>query len=171
MYNPLPGIPKYTGDQPQVLQANGRDINIPKDTLVVPNLMALHTRPRYWGEDSLIWRPSRWIESSFTPTSPVHVPLATRLRNESIMIPPPRGSFIAWSEGMKNCPIKKFTQVEFVATMAAVFRNHKAQPVVKHGKTLDEARVRVLNVVKYSTVELLLQMRDPDGVALTWAPR
>ncbi|CAL8574175.1 hypothetical protein XPA_000143 [Xanthoria parietina] len=166
LYNPLPGIPKYTGDQPQVLQANGRDINIPKDTLVVPNLMALHTHPRYWGQDSLTWRPSRWIETSDPPTST----LGTRFRTESIMTPP-KGSFIAWSEGMRNCPGKKFAQVEFVATMATVFRNYKARPVVKHGETLDEAKVRVLNVVKNSTVELLLQMKDPDSVAVTWAPR
>ncbi|KAL8769675.1 MAG: hypothetical protein Q9209_004472 [Squamulea sp. 1 TL-2023] len=170
LYNPLPGIPKYTGDEPQVLHANGRNISIPKETLVVPNLMALHTHPRYWGGDSLTWRPSRWIESSYPTTTPLHIPRDSLLRNESVKTPP-KGSFIAWSEGMRNCPGKKFAQVEFVATMAAVFRDHKAQPVVKHGETLDEARVRVLNVVKNSTVELLLQMRDPDSVAVTWGPR
>ena len=47
LYNPLPGVPKYTGRQAKDLRVNDQDIHIPKDTLVVPNLMALHTHPRY----------------------------------------------------------------------------------------------------------------------------
>ncbi|KAL8716830.1 MAG: hypothetical protein Q9225_005871 [Loekoesia sp. 1 TL-2023] len=169
LYNPLPGVPKYTGLHPRVLKINNQVINIPSNTLVVPNLMALHTHPRYWGSDSLTWRPSRWI----SPTSNVTVAeqdVAALLSNERLFIPK-KGTFIAWSEGARNCPGKKFAQVEFVATMVALFRDFKVQPVTKEGETIDKARRRVLEVVKDSNVELLLQMRDPDSVAVAWSRR
>lgn len=148
---------------------NNKTINIPSDTLVVPNLQALHTYPRYWGTDSLTWRPSRWIlpDSTFQ-TAEGTVP--TQLPNEKLLMPE-KGTFIPWSEGARNCPGKKFAQVEFVATMATLFRNYRVQPVVNQGETLDGARKRVLDVVKDSSVQLLLQMRDSGSVAVTWSRR
>lgn len=129
--------------------------------------MALHTHPRHWGQDSLDWRPYRWILNS---SGSLPANLGDRLAQEQLLVPE-KGTFIAWSEGARNCPGKKFAQVEFVATMAALFRNHRVQPVPMMGETLDEARNRVLDVVKDSSVELLLQMRDPNSVAVTWSRR
>lgn len=131
--------------------------------------MALHTRPRYWGQDSLTWRPSRWIQSRADNVSE-HPDVRTQLLNEHLFIPP-RGSFIAWSDGARNCPGKKFAQVEFVAVMAALFRDHRAEPVPHAVETLAQERQRVSSVIKNSSVELLLQMRDPDSVAVSWSPR
>ena len=142
-------------------------MNIPPNTLVVPALQTLHTNPRYWGSDSLIWRPSRWIKS---PSGLTPADAGTQASQESLLVPP-NGTFIAWSEGARNCPGKKFAQVEFVATMAALFRDHRAQPALRDGETLEEARHRVLRVVKDSNVELLLQMRDPGKVLVKWMNR
>lgn len=127
--------------------------------------MALHTYPRYWGQDSLTWCPSRWILPSSKTTA---TDLGTQLSQEHLLTPE-KGTFIAWSDGARNCPGKKFAQVEFVATMAALFRDYRVMPVAKKGETPDGARRRVLGVVKDSNVELLLQMRDPDSVAVTWS--
>ena len=55
--------------------------------------------------------------------------------------------------------------------MAALFRNFRAEPVAGSGETLAEARRRVLEVVKDSNVELLLQMRDPNSVSVRWSRR
>lgn len=129
--------------------------------------MALQTHPRYWGQESLTWRPYRWIldsEKEGRGDHSNHFDCETLLR-------PDRGTFIAWSEGARSCPGKKFAQVEFVATMAALFRKHRAEPVSKVGETLAAARKRVLHVVKDNNVELLLQMRDPDSVSVRWIPR
>ena len=167
LYNPLPGIPKYTGHQSRLLEIGDREINVPENTIVVPNLMALQTHPRYWGQDSLTWRPSRWILS---PPEHTHSDLGTRLTQESLLMPD-KGTFIAWSEGAQSCPGKKFAQVEFVATMAALFRNYRAEPIALRGETLDAARERVLGVVKNSNVELLLQMQNPDSVSVKWSRR
>ncbi len=129
--------------------------------------MALQTHPRYWGHDSLTWKPSRWIIQSSSNTSD---DLGTRLSQETILAPQ-KGAFIAWSEGVRNCPGKKFAQVEFVATMAALFREFVAEPVARDGETPNAARQRVLEVVKDSNVELLLQMRNPESVSVKWSQR
>ena len=143
-----------------------QEIVIPPNTLVVANLMALQTHPRYWGQHSLTWRPSRWILGS---KKEGRGDLSNHFDNETLL-KPEKGTFIAWSEGARSCPGKKFAQVEFVAAMAALFRKHRAEPVPKAGETLAAARERVLHVVKDSNVELLLQMRDPDSVSVRWIP-
>ena len=128
-------------------------------------LQALHTHPRYWGQDSLVWRPSRWIVSS---SDHMDTDLGARLLRERLFIPQ-RGTFIAWSEGARNCPGKKFAQVEHVAIMAALFRDYQATPATKRGETQEGARKRVLDIVKDSNVELLLQMRNPGSVSIKWS--
>ena len=55
--------------------------------------------------------------------------------------------------------------------MAALFRQYRAEPVPKVGETPAAARKRVLEVVKNSNVELLLQMRDPDSISVRWMAR
>ncbi|KAL8792689.1 MAG: hypothetical protein Q9195_004749 [Heterodermia aff. obscurata] len=167
LYNPLPGVPKYTGIQPRIIRSGNQEMTLLEDTLVVANLNALQTHPKYWGEDSLIWRPSRWILDS---SDDKRIGMKTRLARESLLTPR-NGTFIAWSEGARSCPGKKFAQVEFVATMAAVFRNFRAEPIPKIGETPDAARNRVLDVVKDSNVELLLQMRNPDSISVRWSRR
>ncbi|KAL8673580.1 MAG: hypothetical protein Q9168_002012 [Polycauliona sp. 1 TL-2023] len=161
LYNPIPGVPKHTGAHPQHLTlSNSQTLNIPPSTLVIPSLQALHTHPRYWGSDSLNWRPSRWIISPSSSS-----PLA-----QEKLFTPQKGTFIAWSEGLQNCPGKKFAQVEFVATMARLFRGHKAEavPEVEMGESLEGARERVKGMVRDSDVELLLRMRETGGVRVRW---
>lgn len=158
LYNPLPGVPKYTGAQSQSLAVNDHTYLLPADMLVVPNIQASHTHPRTWGNDSLTWRPQRWIEGS----GEIHA--------ETIM-QPPKGTYFPWSDGARNCPGKRFAQVEFVAVMAALFRDHYAEPVPRPTEDLSEAQARVLSVVKDSSAELLLQMRNPESVAVKWRKR
>ena len=132
--------------------------------------MALHAHPRYWGEDALVWRPSRWIEVSPNSTSEPEEDVGAQISRERLLVPR-KGVYFAWSEGARGCPGKKFAQVEFVATMATLFRSHRVDPVPRKEETLDQARHRVLEVVKDTRMQLLLQMRDPDSVAVTWSRR
>jgi cytochrome P450 len=153
-------VPKYTGQRPTELNINGHVYQIPADVLVVPNLQALHTHPRHWGDDSLDWRPQRWITGT----------TGNGFESEALF-KPPKGTYFPWSEGIRNCPGKKFAQVEFVATLVALLTNHVAEPVSRTGESVADARKRVLAVVKDSNVELLLQMRDPRSVAVRWTKR
>ena len=156
LYNPLPGVPKYAA-QPTHLTIKDRIYAIPADTIIVPNLQASHTFPRHWGPDALTWRPQRWITGSTIASEAFFKPL--------------KGTYFPWSEGLRNCPGKRFAQVEFVAVMATLFQHHVAEPVPRGSESLDRARERVLAVVKDSNVELLLQMRDPGSVRVRWLLR
>ena len=163
LYNPLPGIPKYTGQQPTHLDVNGNSYRIPEDTLVIPSLQALHTDPRNWGQDSLEWRPQRWIANP--NVNDQSSPEAEEL------VEPVRGTYFPWAEGARNCPGKKFAQVEFVAVLVALLGNHVAEPIPWSGESMEQARQRTLAVVKDSSVELLLQMRNPRSVSVRWKER
>lgn len=153
----MPGVPKYTGHKPTELEVNNKVYQIPADVLVVPSLQALHTHPRHWGEDSLVWRPQRWI-------------IGSSLESESLF-KPQKGTYFPWSEGIRNCPGKKFAQVEFVAALATLLSNHITEPVPTAGEDMDAARMRILDIVKDSNVELLLQMRDPRSSPVRWKKR
>lgn len=130
LYNPLLGIIRYIGTQSTSLKVNEQTIKIPADTVVIPSLIALHSHPCYWGEDALVWRPSRWIEHASDSTS---ADIGTRLSRERLLVPE-KGAYFAWSEGARSCPGNKFAQVEFVATIATLFRSHCVQPVTKKGR-------------------------------------
>ena len=141
------------------IRYNNKSLVIPARTFVLPSLMAVHAHPRYWGADSLLWRPARWNISD---------PLGTGgLDAENVFTPAP-GTYFPWSDGQRNCPGKKFAQVEFVAVIAKLFRDHRVQPEQMVGESEEQARTRVLEVVKDSTVKMLLQMKDPTRVALRW---
>lgn len=132
--------------------------------MVLLSLVAMHTQPRYWGEDSLVWRPSRWIVSSEEASDDIDLGLG----GEDVRRPT-NGTYFPWSSGARNCPGKKFAQVEFVAVMAALFRTHRVRPVVKDGESEKEARQRIALVVADSELGLTLHCRKPDQALLRWA--
>lgn len=161
-------VPKYTGGRDQYLEIGGQLHFIPQKTLVLPNSVALHSHPRYWGEDALTWRPSRWIDPPRDP-GPGLDP-SNWSEQESMHIPA-RGSFIPWSEGPRVCPGKKFAQVEFVAVISRLLRTHRVEPIALVGEDAESARQRTLEVVNDSHMTFLLQMRNPTRVNLVWVPR
>lgn len=140
---------------------------IPANTMLIPNHVAVHTHPRYWGHDCLEWHPSRWIQSKKSTSGDPK----NSIDDESMVIPY-KGSFIAWSEGIRNCPGKKFSQVEFVATMAGLFKDWYVEPVIEGVEDLDMARKRVMRMVEHDTGQvLLLQLLHPERAALSWKRR
>lgn len=106
------------------------------------------------------WKPARWIESNSESTS------------DDALITPRKGSFIAWSEGVRNCPGKKFSQVEFVASMAALLKKRYVEPKILGNESMEQARRRVLKLVEEDTGQvLLLQMLHPERAPLVWKQR
>ncbi|KAI1660271.1 hypothetical protein F4813DRAFT_387133 [Daldinia decipiens] len=103
----------------------------------IPDAYDHHVRGTEAGPDSLEWRPSRWIR-----------PGAKKPGDEEIDINR-RGVFLAWSEGTRDCPGKKFSQVEFVALMVGLFRQWRVDPVKKYsGESIETARRRVLDLIR-----------------------
>ncbi|MCJ1244328.1 hypothetical protein MMC30_001526 [Trapelia coarctata] len=168
LYSPVLQIPKYTGNRDRYLEINGRGHYIPRNTLVVPNAIAVQSHPRYWGEDANTWRPSRWIDPPLAPG--FTLPRKLQIERE-VMHVPVKGSFIPWSDGPRVCPGKKFAQVEFVAVIARLFHTHRVFPVPEAGEDSVSAMERTLGIVKDSHMTFLLQMRDPSRVRLAWAAR
>jgi cytochrome P450 len=140
---------------------------IPPNTRIIPNVNAIHSLPRYWGSDSLEWKPSRWIVNA---SSSADNQASSDTTHEEFLVPE-RGSYLAWSEGLRPCPGKKFSQVEFVAAMVGLFRHHRVEVVPEKGETPFDARERIKRVVEDKVVVILLQMRDPKSVALMWVVR
>ncbi|KAL1876453.1 hypothetical protein Daus18300_002697 [Diaporthe australafricana] len=158
LYTPVP-VAKWTATGTTSLDVAGKTIVIPPNTMVIPSYAAVQTEPRYWGSDSLTWRPSRWIQGTATP-------------GEEDLIAPHKGTFLGWSEGARDCPARKFSQVEFVATMATLLRDWKVNPVPLEGESMDVAQKRVLDLIKNdSGPVLLLQMLHPERASLVWTRR
>ncbi|KAL9608972.1 MAG: hypothetical protein Q9167_006223 [Letrouitia subvulpina] len=164
LYSPVAAVPKYTGDRSQPLDINGRNHVIPPGTLVMLNIFAMHTNPRYWGKDSLTWRPSRWIIDDTTSRSGNG---GARFDDEKLL-DPRKGTYFPWSGGARVCIGKKFSQVEFVAVMATLFFNHRVQPIAAKSETQDLARKRIMRIVEDSLLRMTLQVRRPSLAAVSW---
>jgi len=84
---------------------------------------------------------------------------------------PDNGAYLPWGEGMRSCPGKKFSQVEHVAVMAAIFGTHCVIPVRFNGESEAAAIARARSTVKDTGMLLLLQMLHPERTPLQWKPR
>lgn len=81
---------------------------------------------------------------------------------------PEKGSFIAWSDGMRGCPGKKFAHVEHVAAMAGLFRDHRVSPVLEEGETAEAANARIENIARDAAAVLNVQMKHPERARVVW---
>ena len=157
LYNPLLGLVKSipAGRSQQLTIDNGkRTITLVGPTHIVVNINAIHSEPRYWGDDSLEWRPQRWIHTDADGV-------------EQLLVPE-RGRYLAWSDGMRACPGKKFGQVEHVAVMAAAFRDHGVEAAREPGEGPEETRRRIEGVIADNGMVLNFQMFHPENARLVW---
>ncbi|KAE8413511.1 cytochrome P450 [Aspergillus pseudocaelatus] len=157
LYPPIPSLPKWTNDQPQPLKVGNRTVMIPSKVGINPSLLTMHINPRCW-EDPLEWKPSRWITPSKLDT-------ANSIEHDQL-ITPGRCTYFPWSDGPQNCPGNKFSQVEFVAIIASLLRNHRISPVANMGETAQQTRERVLATTRDVDLQLLLRMKDAERVHL-----
>ncbi|KAF2242602.1 cytochrome P450 monooxygenase-like protein [Trematosphaeria pertusa] len=150
--HPLGQIVKTTGLRPRVLQYKRQSVVIPEKTTVEINLPALQTHPLYW-DRGLSWQPGNFIRGAGYP----------EILRSDVM-----SDFLPWSVGRGVCPGKRFSQVELVAVLVALFRDHRVEPVPEKGESMQEARQRVERHAKDVEMRLLNEMREPERVALRW---
>jgi cytochrome P450 len=162
LYNPVLSVVKRTTAQAARLTIGEKSVLVPPDTRVIINTNALHSLPRYWGEDGLEWKPSRWIRTE-PGTGPVH--------DREYIVIPENDAYMPFSEGMRSCPGKKFAQVEHVAVMASIFREYYVVPVKQKGEDDAAARARARDTLKDTGMRLLLQMLHPEKTPLEWKKR
>ena len=158
LYPPVYALPKYSPTSPQLLPlSDGTVLTIPAGVTVIPSVLAVHMLPEYWGEDARQWKPQRWIKND----SPADV------TKDEFQNPQP-DAYFPWSKGVADCPGQKFSQVEFVAVVATLFRSHRVKPLLKTGESLKDAQKRLVDVSLDCDVELLLRVRDADPHRLVW---
>jgi cytochrome P450 len=132
----------------------------------MPSLLTVQTHPKYW-KNPLLWQPSRWIFSSLTPgPSGSELGLAAKLRQETLFTPA-QSTYFPWSDGPQNCPGAKFAQVEFVAVITCLLRDHRVEILREHNESFENARKRALATTEDCDLELLLRMRNADKVQLS----
>lgn len=81
-----------------------------------------------------------------------------------------RSVFLGWYECTRDCPGKKFSQVEFVALMVGQFWKWRVDPAKGHqGESAEAGRQRVLDLIAKETGwVLLLQMLHSERAPLVW---
>lgn len=160
LYSPV-GVVKWTDQRSVPLDIGWKTLIIPPKTIILPSAACVQTDPRHWGPESLTWKPSRWIKKAD----------AQNLDDESL-VDPVRGSFISWADGPRDCPGKKFSQVEAVAAVALLFRKWRVDPVINLGESIQSARERVSRfIVEDTGVILMVQMLHPERCPLRWLER
>ncbi|POS68709.1 hypothetical protein DHEL01_v212897 [Diaporthe helianthi] len=166
LYTIVPAI-KWTGDRSTTLAVGDKVHHLPPKTIVLPSYASMHTDPRYWGPDSLTWRPSRWIRPGEQGGDAGTV--VTRAGDEELDMNV-RGAFLGWSEGVRDCPGKRFSHVEFVALMVGLLRQWRVEPArTTPDESIESARQRVLDLIREdSGWVLLLQMLHPEKAPLVW---
>lgn len=158
LYGPITGLPKVTSEKAQHLQVGDRVLAIPPGTETILMIHGVQTDPRYWpGNDSHVWRPSRWIVRPGTTGGEA---------TEEELFVPQKGSFLPWSDGPQNCPGKKFSQVEAVAALACVFKTCRIRPKTDAVETSEQARKRAQDCADDVNYQLMLRMNHPDRVKL-----
>ncbi|CAD6574401.1 MAG: hypothetical protein ASARMPRED_006689 [Alectoria sarmentosa] len=177
LYTPVAIVKSTT--TPQELRIDTKNFVIPANTMIIPSYSALQTHPRHWGPRSLEWEPKRWImPDTRSTTDTLHSSNGPEtesysLQSETFLDLPKKASpFIAWSGGLRSCPGRKFSQVEFVAVMAGLFREARVKPVLDPGENDEMARRRIaLLVERESGMVLLLQILRPEKARLVWERR
>ncbi|KAL2273597.1 hypothetical protein FJTKL_04194 [Diaporthe vaccinii] len=175
LYSPVVEMEKDVLGEGQTLRVDGGTIFIPKGSEIHLSNHAVHMLPEYWGTDSEEFRPTRWIRSAPTSSESADSSdsetktrrMGNILDSEEIAPPPvAKESFFPWSLGARNCPGKKFAQVEFVAVMSYVLRLYKVEAIPLEGETPRDTRERIWDWTQESKAEVTINFREPEKYAL-----
>lgn len=163
--HPLSQLVKTTGSSPQPLTVNGKMYMIPAGTSIHCSLPALHSHPKYWGPNPLAWNPEQHISVSSND--------GKRSFETEVLAADTSEHFMPWAWGQRVCPGKRFSQVELVAVLAALFRDWRVEIMPEKEETLEQAQKRAwVNSLKVDHEgHMLHEMVNPRGVGLMWVKR
>ncbi|KAF1949006.1 cytochrome P450 [Byssothecium circinans] len=161
--HPVSQIIKKTGPAPETIPVRSKCIIIPPRTAIQINMSSLQTDPNIWGEDSLLWKPRRWMEGG--PAS------QTDLESETLL-PDTKGSYMPWAIDQHVCPGKKYSQLELVAVIAKAIGEYEVLPALCPGESVEEARRRLIHIAMETESKTLLNdIKNPESAALVWKPQ
>ncbi|KAJ5746545.1 cytochrome P450 monooxygenase [Penicillium odoratum] len=165
LYGPVVKVLRKTPNQPQtVVQSDDSRLLIPANVQINILPPAVHARTADWGPDSLSWIPGRWLCSSQNANN------QSGTRQESIDSKK-IDSLLAWGEGSRGCPGKRFSQLEIIAVLVTLLRNHYVQLAPRAGFSVEQARVEALKVIMQSKSGLTLHIERPELIQVQWTRR
>jgi cytochrome P450 len=135
-----------------VTRFDGSRVLIPANTLINILTPALHTHADFWGSDSLLWKPGRWLNNGNIDSDKVD-------------------HLLAWAEGPRACPGRKFSQLEISAVLVTLLRQATVHIVPRRGLSLKEARAEALRELQNSRSLLTLHIERPEAIHVRWCPR
>lgn len=91
-------------------------------------------------------------------------------RDQHDMLCPPRGAFVAFSEGYRNCLGKKFAQIGFCTLLAALLRTHSVE-LVPHGDGANWESMKEEAARRVENKTLVISMRIKKDVMLRFVRR
>lgn len=155
---------------------DGKTYTIPADTRCTISLDGIGSQPGCWGSDASKFLPTRWLldASEVEKDSSAEAPKSTSTTGIAAtpnLRQPAKGAFLPWSGGPRQCPGMKMAQVEFMAVVYSVFRQHRVEAVQKPGESAFDARRRLRDVTNDSHPHVTLQMNHPRDVVLKWVKR
>ncbi|TLD09602.1 hypothetical protein PspLS_11726 [Pyricularia sp. CBS 133598] len=160
LYPSVTVVPKCTTSTAATLSIGGSDRRIPPNTNVFVNMPSIQVRESIWGADAGLWNPKRWIAG----------PDDGQRQHERVRSAPD-GAFLAWSEGKRACPGRRFSQVGLVAALAAVLSSHRLEVVPNEGEGPAEARMRANAAVNSTYAIMTVHMYDPYSVKIRMVKR
>ncbi|KAJ4344829.1 uncharacterized protein N0V89_012573 [Didymosphaeria variabile] len=157
--HPINQLVKNTGAEPRSITHKGTTYLVPAHTTVEINLPSLSTMPSHWGSESLEWNPKRFVTSGQGASDGFE---------EEAIPPDTTSTLFPWAYSRLVCPGKRFSQAELVGALAALFRDHRVEPVPEVGESMQEACRRVKTMSEDIEQRLLSEMREPENIALRW---
>jgi cytochrome P450 len=152
---PVVNIPKSTSPHlpPQPIKVNGKDCIIAPGTTVNLNTICAHRNPKYWpagparagkpfhssntSTDLEEFKPERWFVSHsdgktkadkhLTQDSDKDTGVDLSPDTAATMFSPIKGAYIPFSEGFRACLGRRFAQVEILAALAVVYKDHSVE--------------------------------------------
>ncbi|KAL4881784.1 hypothetical protein BJY04DRAFT_217850 [Aspergillus karnatakaensis] len=106
-------IPKWTNEVPRTLEVGEGTIDTPHNTGVSPSVLPFHTHPDIW-EDPPAWKLLRWVSAP-----------AERAIADEVFHMPSRSTYISWSDGPLSLLGSELSQVETVAVLVSLLRDHQ----------------------------------------------
>jgi cytochrome P450 len=158
MFPSQPNILRWTGELAPTIAGH----TLPPKTAVLLSCTALHRNPKYWGESADEFIPERWDGRRDNDDGPD----STRRRFPTVRSPPAKGAFMPWSDGVRGCLGRKFSEIEMSAVIAVLFRDYEVEVERLPAESKEAAIERGWGSINSGTMKMAFAMREHVG--LVW---
>lgn len=171
---PVVEVPKVAQHRDQPLVVDGKEYMVPKGTVISLVAVAAQRNPNYWPsqpsklrpERDNLWdyEPERWfIKNDSKGSTPDPEGNGTTEEDfggyrgpdtSAQLFRPERGAYIPFSDGPRSCLGRRIAQVEIIAALAVLFRDHSVELAVDEDDGEDdESKYRAAQERSRKTVE------------------